>query len=303
MKKIISVLLSTALISTAQARETITLIYSWGFGDSIAGVNRALVKEANEIQDRYQFLFDARPGAGGSIAANYVAKTPNTVLITSSAFYIRPAVYPNESYDINKYQVLISQFDCPMAITSGKYKTWDQVPRDKRLTIGTSGMGVTTHLAATQIVTKYPQMQVVPFKATSESLVSTIAGDIDLHVAFLSEPESWTKDQNNTRHLNVLGITGRVSVKQYRPLTWQGFPAILADMDVPFQLIVPADMTAQRYKELRDILQQAMKSRSVQDLYAVDYCTGTEDRADMKKFMRNQRDLWYRLATAINLNR
>ena len=300
MKKFLLAMIMAATTITASAREQITLVYSWGFGDSIAGINRALVKEANEIQDRYHFLFDAKPGAGGSIAANHVAKAPNTILISSSAFYIRPVVYPNESYDLSRYQVLLTQFDCPMAITAGKYDAWSKLPQDRPLTIGTSGLGVTTHLAATQIQARYKNMQVVPFKATSESLLSAVSGQTDLHVAFLSEPEAWSK--NDSRNLHVLGITGRTAVKQYQPLVNQGFPAILGDMNVPFQLIVPADFPADKYHEIREILQKAMKSRSVKDLYAIDYCTGTEDRRDMKAFFKSQSDMWRRLASGVKVN-
>jgi len=72
MKKIISILALSLFSILSQAKETITVIYSWTAADTAANFHRSLVEEANRIQDKYNFVFDMRPGAGGSIAANYV---------------------------------------------------------------------------------------------------------------------------------------------------------------------------------------------------------------------------------------
>lgn len=296
MKKFLIATFLSSFLLVAHAKETVTIVYSWGVGDSVATVNRAMIKEANEIQNKYLFLFEAKPGAGGSIASNYVLNNPNTILVTSSAFFIRPVVYPNESYNLNNFQTLLTQFDCSMAIVSKKYKSWAEVPKDKQLNIGTSGLGVTTHLAAVQITTKYPNVQIVPFKATSESLLSMVAGNTDFHVGFLSEPEA------RANELNVLGITGRTPIKKYQPLTQQGFSNILSDMNVPFQLVVPTSVSDTKYAEWQDILRKAMRSQEVRTLYSVDHCIGTESRTDMRGFYRTQREMWHRLASKINID-
>ena len=111
MKKLLSVLLFAAALTT-QAKDTVTIVYAWSPSDSIANMDRTLADEANKLQNKYTFIFDAKPGAGGSIAANYVAATPNTILATSSAFFVRPNVYPTESHDITAFkEVLIAE--CP----------------------------------------------------------------------------------------------------------------------------------------------------------------------------------------------
>ena len=83
-----SVLLCASVVS--QAKENITIIYAYNIADSVANYHRALTIEANAIQDKYLFIFDARPGAGGTIASNYVLNTSNTILAHSTAFFIRP---------------------------------------------------------------------------------------------------------------------------------------------------------------------------------------------------------------------
>jgi tripartite-type tricarboxylate transporter receptor subunit TctC len=164
MKKLLLSLILSALSTTVVAKETVTIVYSWTPADTAANFHRTLAEEANKIQNRYRFVFDARPGAGGSIAANHVLNNSNTVLATASAFYIRPNFFPNESYDINAFKQLMPQCSAPALISSSKYKTWKEVPTDRPLTIGVSGLGTTTHLIATQVAKRYPQMTVVPFK-------------------------------------------------------------------------------------------------------------------------------------------
>ena len=53
MKKLL-VLLALVASFAAQARETVTLVYSWGPGDNAANFYRALVAEANKIQNNNQ---------------------------------------------------------------------------------------------------------------------------------------------------------------------------------------------------------------------------------------------------------
>jgi tripartite-type tricarboxylate transporter receptor subunit TctC len=71
----------------AQAKENIVIYYSWGPGDVAAGFHRTLALESNKIQNKYNFIFDVKPGAGGTVAANYVLGRDNAVLATASAFF------------------------------------------------------------------------------------------------------------------------------------------------------------------------------------------------------------------------
>ena len=157
-----------AVAFSVVAKETVTIIYSFTSADGRTNYVRTIIEEANQLQNKYNFIFDAKPGAGGSLAANHVKNTPNTILSTSSAFFVRPNLFPNESYDLSTFKEIYLQCSAPMAITAMKYQTWADVPKDRPLTIGVSGLGTTTHLFATQIQAQYPKLQVIPFKSTSE---------------------------------------------------------------------------------------------------------------------------------------
>lgn len=302
MKKLLLSLSVLFAVTGVQARETVTIVYSWTAADTAANFHRALAEEANKIQNKYRFVFDTKPGAGGSIAANHVASTPNTILATASAFFIRPNFFPNESYDLNAFRELMPQCSAPALISSVKYKTWQEVPVDRPLTIGVSGLGTTTHLIATQVAKRYPNMTVIPFKSTSEALLSVLSGNTDFAVNFIGDSEQYTKS-NSPKRVYMLGITGDKTVANVSPMVTQGFPKSLARMNIPAQLIVPRTLAENKFLEWREILVKAGRSKSVQDAFAKDYCESLNQMPmdQIQGYYHMQMVEWQRLSSGVSL--
>ena len=300
MKKILSSILM-ALSFSAVAKENIVIMYAWGPGDSVANYHRTLALEANKIQNKYNFIFDTRPGAGGAIASNTVLREPNTVLAHSTAFFVRPNVYPNESYDLTQFKEQYVHCMAPMAVTSTKYTSWKDIDSTSNVTVGISGLGVTTHLAALELQKKYPKMNIIPFKSTNESMLSMVSGQTDFHIGFISEAEQWSKE--NKRHVSVLGITGNKVVNGYQPLVKQGFNNSFAQMNVGHHLLVPKTIDSEKHKEFYDIFAQAAKTESVIKAYAVDYCEPqTVQYNELNNFFNFHTDYWKKLSSGIKIN-
>ncbi len=301
MKKLLAVFLST-LAFAATAKENITIFYAWGPGDSVANYHRSLAMEANKIQDKFNFIFDTKPGAGGAIASNHVLNTPNSILAHSTAFFVRPVVFPNESYDLTKFKSQYVHCMAPMAVTSTKYKTVRDVPANA--SVGISGLGVTTHLAAIELQKRYPQLNIIPFKSTNDSMLSMVAGQTDLHIGFISEAEQWSKENaKSDRKVTVLGITGNKVVNGYTPLARQGFDASFADMNVGHHMLLPNTVDDSKRKEIHEIFAKAARTDSVRAAYAVDYCepqTVTYDGLD--KFFAFHTNYWRKLASQVKLD-
>jgi tripartite-type tricarboxylate transporter receptor subunit TctC len=302
MKKILAILLVSAFAVSAQAKETVTIVYSWSAADPAANFDRAIIHEANQLQNKYQFLFEAKPGAGGTVAANYALTNANSVLATSSAFFIRPNFYPTDSHDIAKFQALMPKCVVTALITSSKYKTWKEVPTNKPLSIGVSGLGTTTHLIAEQIVAKYPNMQVIPFKSTSEALVNVIGGQVDFAVNFIGDVESWTKENSTKRTLNVLGATGSQPMGKIPTLVSQGFSAELSTMSPPHQYLIPASLSDEKTREIREILVKASKTPAVKAAYAIDQCRPFEiPESQLQSWYQTQTSKWKTLTTGVKV--
>jgi tripartite-type tricarboxylate transporter receptor subunit TctC len=294
MKKFIVALLSIISLS-AVAAENVTIVYAFGVGDKQANYYRNLIQEANKSQNKYHFLFDVKPGAGSTVAAKHVLKTPNTILATSSAHFIRPNFYPNESHNIDDYQSLLPMCNIPVVVSSIKYKTWQDVPKNRPLTIGVSGAGSATHLTSLQVKTLYPELEAISYKGPSESLSNMVGGLIDFNVGFLSDIEQWPS-------VNVLGTTGSTRVGKNLTLVEKGFPSVLGNMDNPQHLVVPANMNSSKYQGWREILLRASKSSAVRDSYKSDFCKPLEI-TEVAPWYHSQKIWWAKIASTVTLDK
>lgn len=304
MSKILAALLAAFTLVSAQARDNITIYYAWGPGDSVANYHRTIANEANKLQSKYNFVFDTKPGAGGAIASNHVLNTSNSILAHSTAFFVRPVVYPNESYDLTQFKEQYVHCMAPMAITSTKYKTWKDVPSDAKVSVGISGLGVTTHLAAIEMQKRFKNLNIIPFKSTNDSMLSMVSGQTDFHIGFISEAEQWSKENSKAeRKVSVLGITGSKVVNGYQPLTKQGFDASFADMNVGHHMLVPPTVDDLRRKEFYEIFAKAAKTEAVRSAYAVDYCEPQSVAYDsLEKFFAFHTAYWKKLASQVKLD-
>lgn len=295
-------MLAVLAFGTAQAKENITIFYAWGPGDSVANYHRTIAAEANKIQDQYNFVFDTKPGAGGAIASNHVLNTPNSILAHSTAFFVRPVVFPNESYDLTKFKEQYVHCMAPMAVTSTKYKSVKDVPANA--TVGISGLGVTTHLAAIELKKKYPDLNIIPFKSTNDSMLSMVSGQTDLHIGFISEAEQWSKENaSSDRKVTVLGITGSKVVNGYKPLVTQGFDKSFADMNVGHHMLLPVTVSEDQRKEIHAIMAKAAKTEAVRRAYAVDYCEPQSvPYTGLDKFFTFHTTYWNKLASQVKLD-
>ena len=297
MKKILLAMVIALASQLTFAQQIMTVIWPFGMGDTQAQYTRSLIEELNRKQKKYLFVLENRPGAGASIGARHVAATPNSLLATSTAFFVRPNFYPEESHRIQEFRPLMTQCAAPMVIVSRRYRSWSEVERDRPINIGISGLGTTSHLMAMGIIKLYPNAQPVPYKGTREASLDVIAGNIELSVAFLGEVEGLL----DKGELHALGLSGKKSVRGITPLESQGF-AGMGEVVNMHSLQVARSMSTEQYQELRLLVMTAARFASVQKAYAVDYCeASTLDLADTQRWFDGQVALWKRLSQGVKL--
>jgi tripartite-type tricarboxylate transporter receptor subunit TctC len=303
MKKLLAIFLATLAFS-ATAKETVTMYYSWSPADTAANFYRTLAEESNKLQDKYTFIFDAKPGAGGTVAANYVLNTPNTIWINSSAGFIRPNLFPNESHDMSQFRSLLPMCVAPFVVASTKYKSWKEVPRDAKLSIGISGLGATTHLVALQVASQYPNMQIVPFKSTNEALLNVLGGQTDFAVGFIGDSDQYATE-TSTKRVYRLGMTGKESIKGIPLLKNQGFPPVIADMSASQQIFIPRKFPEDKFLEIRKVFVEAARSKSVRDANAADTCIPNNQipTAELDQWFNSQLVMWRRLSATVKLDK
>lgn len=300
MKQIIMIIL--LLISNwAHAREIVTLVYPWALGDSMAGIMMSMLDQANKSQNQYRFVIESRPGAGGAIAANHVLRSPNTILATSAAVWLRPRFYPQDSHDPGSLKTLLVQFECPFAVASNRFQNWSDLNPATAMTIGTSGLGVVTHLTALQIQKRYPTMVVVPFKSTTESLQNAVGRHVDFHVGFVRQAEQYA-ETHAAAGITILGVTGTQAVKKWPTLLSQGFDKNLSQISLTHFLMVPNTIPHSQFLIWQNILKRAMQHSSVKNLYQQDYCTGQTHVKDLDQWQTDQINFWQNITRGVVIN-
>jgi tripartite-type tricarboxylate transporter receptor subunit TctC len=303
MKKIFVAMVLAILSTATLARENITLAYSWSAADNAANFYRKLADEANKIQNQYTFVFEAKPGAGGTVAANYTNNNPsNTLWLSSSAAFIRPNLFPAESHDMANFRSIMPMCSIPFVIVSSKYKTWKEVPRDAKVSIGTSGPGATTDLVSRQVAKNYPNMIIVPFKSTSDATINVLGGSVDFAVSFHSDTEQYT-GPNSPKRLYWLGQTGREGIKGTELLHNQGFVKELMDMSPPHQIFASRKLSEDRFRQLRAILVEASRAASVRNATLAENCTPRNQLPDaqLDDWHNAQIVQWRRLTQGIQI--
>ena len=137
-------------------------------------------------------VIENKPGAGGTIAANQVAKSnPDgyTLLVHSSGHVVNPAIYPSLPYDtLNDLIGITPLASLPNVLVVSPSKGYKDVKdliakvkaKPDAFNYGSAGVGSATHINAEKFrVAAGINATHIPFKGTPEALTETIGGRID----------------------------------------------------------------------------------------------------------------------------
>jgi tripartite-type tricarboxylate transporter receptor subunit TctC len=140
-----------------------------------------------------------RSGAGGSVGSNVVARAaPDgyTLLVTSNAHAVNPAIFAKLPYDSLKDFTEIAPFaeqpNMMIVNAESRYKTLaDLISAAKAkpgsINIGHAGIGSGTHLTTEKFIAATGiQIVEVPFKGTPEVVAAILSGNIDGYWAPIS---------------------------------------------------------------------------------------------------------------------
>jgi tripartite-type tricarboxylate transporter receptor subunit TctC len=270
MKKILVILL--VLLTFKVSAQTVVPIY-WPFSIASTQSNfiRLIVDQANKDQKKYTFILEHKPGAGGSIAVKTLTSQNRLALLGhSSSFFVRPVIYPNENaYKFKDFTpVLVQCTGEPYAIISSKYKQFEQLQKQKFLSIGVI-IGSLTEIQARQLRKTLPntEITIVGFQGTPEITQQVLAGNLDLGVDFPSDLTQWIE----LNKINVIGISGNISHKNFPAFSKIGITGF-ENFSSDYMIIANINTEPELLMELNNILQHASRATELKDLYDKDYC-------------------------------
>lgn len=214
-------------------------------------------------------VIDNRPGAGGNIGADAVAKAPpdgyTLLMATTGVMAINKALYKNLSYDAEKdlkpvsyiasiTNVLIVPADSPYMSLGDVIAAAKATPG--KLSFASSGSGSSTHMSAElfRLLTGTELLH-IPYKGSGQAMPDVISG----RVSMMFENMPGAVGQIKAGKVRVLAVTGsqrtpslpdvktvaESGVSGYESLSWSGIAAPAA---------TPPEVIARLNREISVIL-------------------------------------------------
>jgi len=253
-------------------------------------------------------VVDNRPGAGSSIAAEYVAKSPAdgyTFLIASpSSILVNPLLSPKAGFQPQKDLIPVSKVSSSPLILAvnpgiGVSSVKELIALAKKspgkLNYATSGNGSAPHLSAVLFMRLAGvEMTHVPYKGGAPSVQSVLAGDTQM--AFATPPSVLPLVQAG--RLRALAVTSRKATPLVAGVPGMG-EAGLPDYEISFWygFFVPAGTPADAVRKLFAATEQVLKLSETAKILARE---GTETSSstspeDFGAFLNEDAKLWARL--------
>jgi tripartite-type tricarboxylate transporter receptor subunit TctC len=308
--KLIAVLLlffAGQVVAQPYPAHSIRLVVGFAPGGAADLVARTL-QEPLQRSLGQPIVVDNRPGAGSSIAAEYVAKAAAdgyTLLIASpSSILVNPLLSPGNPFDPLKDLAPVSKVTASPLVVAvnpalGVASLRELIALAKKnpgkLNYATSGNGSAPHMAAV-LFRRVAGIDIVhvPFKGGAPAVQSVLAGDTQL--SFATPPSVLPLVQAG--RLRALAVTSR----ERTPLV-AGVPGMaeagLPDYEISFWygFFVPAATPAEVTRRLYAATSEALRAPSVGQALARDgtEVSGSASPADFAAFLKSEAPVWARL--------
>jgi tripartite-type tricarboxylate transporter receptor subunit TctC len=253
-------------------------------------------------------VVDNKPGAGSSLAAEFVAKSaPDgyTVLIASpSSIFVNPLLNPSLGYQSSRDLMPVTKVSASPLIVAvnpgiGVQSVRELIAYAKKnpgkLNYASSGNGSAPHMAAVlfQRVAGV-EMVHVPYKGGAPAVQSVVAGDTQL--SFATPPSVLALVQSG--RLKALAVTSREATPLVPGVAGMA-QAGLPDYEISFWygFFVPSGTPADAVKALFDATRQALNAPQTPKALAPHgtEASGSASPQDFAAFLAQDAALWARL--------
>lgn len=230
--------------------------------------------EALNAEQGWNVLVVNRPGAGGNLAADEVARAaPDgyTILFGHvGALAVNPTLYRKLSFDPLKDFAPVSMLATSplLVVTSADkpFRSLGDVLKEAgrhpgQVSVGFSGTGTISHLSMTQLAgLSDTKLSFVPYKGASQGMVDVVGGNVDLYVSSVASLLAHVRG-GKVRALAITSAHRAPELPDVATVAEQGFPGF--DASTWFGMTAPAATPPAIIAELQRGVAAALQSPSV----------------------------------------
>jgi tripartite-type tricarboxylate transporter receptor subunit TctC len=313
----VSLVACAALTMTATAAEfpdkPMRIVTPFSAGSVTDMVARPLAAKFTEAWGQ-PVVVDNRTGAGGSLAAEFVANSApdgHTLLVGAQGpNAVNPGLIKNMPYDSQRAFAAISLtatnnllLAVPASLSAKSVRELIALAKEKpgQLHYGSPGTGSSPHLAG-ELFNSLAGVEMihVPYKGSPQYVVDLLAGRIDLAIAAAGA----LLPQIKTGRLRLLGVSSAArdpAMPDVPTIVEQGVPGFV--VLGWFGLLAPAGTPAPVIRKLFAEIVRIMALPDVKTFYqnaGLD-ATASASPAEFDAFIKSERDRWAKVIKAANI--
>ncbi|NLD55832.1 MAG: tripartite tricarboxylate transporter substrate binding protein [Burkholderiaceae bacterium] len=271
LKPIVAAIATATFAAPAAAADIVKLVVPFAAGGPVDQVTRTIAPAlATELGKTV--IVENRGGAGGTVGANFVAKSPPdgaTVLMATSGYVFSAGTTPSLPYDPKKDLepvMLIGQVQTLLVArpSLGVNTVQELIAKAKggaALNYGSTGVGSTMHVGGELFnMAAGTKVQHVPYKGAAPAITDLLGGQIDMLNADVPVLQPHVKD-GRLKALVIYDTKRSPKLPDVPTATEAGLPELM--MSNYYTAMVPAGTPADVKTQLEQGLLKAVRSPQV----------------------------------------
>lgn len=250
-------------------------------------------------------IVDNRTGAGGSIAAQLVAKSPPdgyTLLVATASLTLNPALSPNIGYDAVRDFVpvgLLATQANALAVTSTlpvkTLKELQALAKKHKMTYATAGVGTSSHLSATYLINVLwkTDATAVPYRGAGPAGIAVASGETP--IAFMTITGVLPLQQRGkVRILGVVSDKRLPALPDVPTMAELGYPQLNPSWTAVF---APAETPPLVAQKLNDAINQVLAAADFKEKIAQQAMVAASPSTpkQLMDFIRSEAQIWERI--------
>ncbi|MGB6444914.1 MAG: tripartite tricarboxylate transporter substrate-binding protein, partial [Xanthobacteraceae bacterium] len=237
-------------------------------------------------------VVENRGGAGGNIAASFVARSPAdgaTLLATTTAIAINETLFANKDYSASDFKTIAIAASSPEALVTGQSNPAGSLTElmksadGKTINFAVPGVGTGSHIEAEyffKFLAKVPAQQ-IPFQGGAPAISATIGNQVDLMATTLGGGAAAQIAGGKLKGLAIAADKRAVVAPNVPTYAELGFPGFTAASWVGFYAPAKTDpqILATLNATINDIVQTPDVQKKLTDM-GFDPITGSQAQAD-----------------------